>query len=229
MILAAALLVLVALGLFVAGLLSGVTAFYWTCVGVSAVAAVLLFVARRQLAAAPDEGRRPVARTEQARTEPARTGPATTEEPSPERAAEPAAAAAEPEAAEPETAEPRPAEPRPAEPEPAASETPSAAEPASPAPVQAAPATAAADADEPPAEEVEVSDLLLVVDMADDVFVVDEHPRYHLADCRWLSGRETIPLPVDEARTDGFSPCGLCSPDRHLAQVARARRAAGTS
>jgi hypothetical protein len=91
----------------------------------------------------------------------------------------------------------------------------------------AAPAAGVTASGDPPAEEVEVTDLLLVVDMHDDVFVVDEHPRYHLADCAWLAGREAIPLPVDEARTDGFTPCGFCSPDRYLAQVARARKAAG--
>ena len=49
------------------------------------------------------------------------------------------------------------------------------------------------------------------------MLVVDEHPRYHAAGCRWAGTRETIPLPVDEARTDGFTPCAVCSPDRTLA------------
>jgi hypothetical protein len=77
---------------------------------------------------------------------------------------------------------------------------------------------------EPPLEEVEVTDLLLVVDLTDEVLVVDEHPRYHLEDCRWLAGRETFPLPLDEARADGFTPCGTCAPDRHLADRERGRR-----
>jgi hypothetical protein len=72
-----------------------------------------------------------------------------------------------------------------------------------------------------------VTDLLLVVDLRDEVLVVDEHPRYHVDGCPWLAGRTTIPLPVDEARTDGFTPCGQCAPDRHLAQLERARRAEG--
>jgi hypothetical protein len=80
------------------------------------------------------------------------------------------------------------------------------------------------DDGEPPLEEVEVTDLLLVMDLHDEVVVVDEHPRYHLAECSWLRGRSTIPLPVDEARTDGFTPCGVCTPDRHLAGVERDRR-----
>ena len=73
-------------------------------------------------------------------------------------------------------------------------------------------------------EEVEVTDLLIVVDLKDEVLVVDEHPRYHVAECKWLAGRETIPLPLDEARTDGFTPCAVCSPDRTLAERARAGR-----
>jgi hypothetical protein len=77
---------------------------------------------------------------------------------------------------------------------------------------------------EPPVEEVEVTDLLLVVDLKDDVFVLDEHPRYHVAECPRLVGHEAIPLPLDEARTDGFTPCGVCSPDRTMAERERARR-----
>jgi hypothetical protein len=79
--------------------------------------------------------------------------------------------------------------------------------------------------DDPPIEEVEVTDLLLVVDLHDEVVVVDEHPRYHLPECRFLTGRTGIPLPMDEARADGFTPCALCTPDRHLAERERARRA----
>ena len=70
-----------------------------------------------------------------------------------------------------------------------------------------------------------MTDLLLVVDLHDEVHVVDEHPRYHLAGCPWLAGRTSIPLPVDEARTDGFTPCGRCAPDHGLAEVERGRRA----
>jgi hypothetical protein len=32
-------------------------------------------------------------------------------------------------------------------------------------------------------------------------------------------------MPLDEARSDGFTPCGTCAPDRHLAQQARERKA----
>jgi hypothetical protein len=74
---------------------------------------------------------------------------------------------------------------------------------------------------------VEVTDLLLVVDLRDEVLVVDEHPRYHVAGCSWLTGRTAVSLPLDEARTDGFTPCGRCTPDRRIAQLERARRAGG--
>jgi hypothetical protein len=84
-------------------------------------------------------------------------------------------------------------------------------------------ATPAEPAD-PPVEEVEVTDLLLVVDLTDEVLVIDEHPRYHLAGCVHVAGRTTIPLPLDEARTDGFTPCAVCAPDSTLAERARRRR-----
>jgi hypothetical protein len=83
-----------------------------------------------------------------------------------------------------------------------------------------------ADVSDPPVEDVEWTDLLLVVDLKDEVLVVDEHPRYHLPGCVHLDGRTTIPLPVDEARSDGFTPCAGCEPDRNLAERARARKAA---
>ena len=69
-----------------------------------------------------------------------------------------------------------------------------------------------------------MTDLLLVVDLKDEVYVIDERPRYHLAGCVHLRGHTAIPLPMDEARIDGFSPCGICAPDRNLAQRERARR-----
>jgi hypothetical protein len=174
-ILAAGLLVLAGLGLFVAGILTGVTVLYWGCVAACVVAAVLLIVARRQM------GR---------------------------QAPEPASA--------PDTAAPLPKD-RPTGTAPA-EET--AAAPADEAPAD----EPAADLPDPEVEEVEVTDLLVVVDLKDEVLVVDERPRYHVAGCRWVGQRETIPLPVDEARTDGFTPCAVCSPDRTLADRARARR-----
>ncbi|MGY1698039.1 hypothetical protein ACI780_24360 [Geodermatophilus sp. SYSU D00814] len=202
MVLAAALLVLAGVGLFVLGVMTAATAWYWACVGACALATALLVVARLR---APAEAGVPAPRTdERPAAEPARRP-------------EPAPAADGEESAAAPGAEDRP-RPRPA--------------PAStgPQPV-AAPAgrrgrgATGPDAD-PPEEDEEVTDLLLVVDLDDEVRVVDEHPRYHLADCAWLAGRETVPLPVREARADGFTACARCGPDAHLAHRERARRAA---
>jgi hypothetical protein len=252
-ILGAALLVLIALGLFVGGIATGASAFYWACVAVSALAAVLLFTARRRMGRAP------------AGDEP---GPA---EQRPQR---PAAGRAEEQAAVPPDAPPAQAVPSATAgtdgPEPllsqageVANEAPAGAERAArdrPAEagdgrvaslphgepagtVSGATATGGAQdgavgpppepmgavdgSGDPPVEEVEVTDLLLVVDLRDEVLVVDEHPRYHVAGCPWLTGRTTIPLPLDEARTDGFTPCARCAPDRTLAGLERARRSEG--
>ena len=191
MILAAGLLVLAGLGLFVGGLATGTTSYYWGCVACCAVAAVLLIAVRlrpgsRVAPAAGEAPAKPVRRAEAPTVTPAAARESDTATPT---------AAADP-----------------------------AADPARPA--AAATPDVAPSGEEPGEEDVEVTDLLMVVDLRDQVLVVDEHPRYHLADCRWLRGRATIPLPVAEARSDGFTPCGVCSPDRHLADLARARKAA---
>ncbi|SOE02767.1 hypothetical protein [Blastococcus haudaquaticus] len=206
MILAAGLLVLLGLGLFVAGVLTGVTALYWGCVAVCVVAAVLLFVARKRLAAPTAADARTTAAT--ARTEkPVSTAderPGSTPEQAPGAPAEPAAAG---------TATP-------------AEGVTQAAAGATAASVAQAPGVAG-ELPDPPVEEVEVTDLLIVVDLKDEVLVIDEHPRYHLPGCVHLGGHTPIPLPLDEARTDGFTPCAACAPDRNLAQRARDRRVAG--
>jgi hypothetical protein len=170
-ILGAGLLLLVGLGLLVGGALTGVTALYWGCVAACLVAAVLLVLVRRQMAAERGGAERVVAE---------RGAAARSEQRTPDR--------------------PPPAD--------------------EPAPEPGRPAGG-----EPPLEEVEVTDLLLVMDLRDEVLVVDEHPRYHLSGCPHLAGADTFPLPIDEARSDGFTPCGTCSPDRNLAQRARERRA----
>jgi hypothetical protein len=177
----AALLVLLGLGLFVSGILTGLTVLYWGCVAACVAAAVLLIAARRQI------GRRAAAAAQATASAPAK-----------------------------KTA--------PGEPAPAADGAPGEPAPADEAPSGKAPGV---DLPDPGVEDVEVTDLLMVVDLKDEVLVVDEHPRYHVAGCRWLAGRETIPLPLDEARTDGFTPCAVCSPDRTLAERARARKHAG--
>jgi hypothetical protein len=152
---AAAVLVLAGIGLFVAGVVTDGPVWYWACVGVSALAAVLLLLARRELA----------------------------------RSA------------------------------PGAAMSGGTGRPGAPSP-----AGRGGQGDEPPAEEVAASDLLMVMDMSEDVLVVDEHPRYHLEECPYLIGQLGIRVPVDQARTDGFTPCGLCAPDRRLASSERARR-----
>ncbi|HEY0402408.1 MAG TPA: hypothetical protein VGD09_10350 [Blastococcus sp.] len=191
MILAAGLLVLLGLGLFVAGILTGVTVLYWGCVAACVVAAALLVAVRRQLS-------RPASEVPAATTTPETA--ATT----PEKAATPTGTLP-------------------------VGATVVDSEPAHGATPQEPPAGTAGDLPDPAVEEVEVTDLLLVVDLKDEVLVVDEHPRYHLAGCVHVAGRTTIPLPLDEARTDGFTPCAVCAPDRNLADRARARKHAAGS
>ena len=87
------------------------------------------------------------------------------------------------------------------------------------------PATDEVDEDAEPGEEpTDAADLLIVSDLDTEVRVVDERPRYHLARCRWLATRPTLPLPVAEARQLGFTPCGVCRPDSSLAQRHRSGR-----
>ncbi|MGY1985861.1 hypothetical protein ACI792_06505 [Blastococcus sp. SYSU DS0669] len=232
MIVIAALLVLLGLGLFVGGLLTGTTALYWACVGACVVAAAVLVVARRQIAARAGEpaGGAAAGATASAAATGVPAAPAT-----PATTPDAGPAATGPDLATGATAVP-PATPPTAEP------APPTAEPAPAPPVEhpAAPAGPPTgghaavgrprelrELGEPPVEEVEVTDLLIIVDLTDEVLVVDEHPRYHVPGCVHLQGHEPIPLPLDEARTDGFTPCGACRPDRQLADRARARKARG--
>ncbi|WP_324277422.1 hypothetical protein [Blastococcus brunescens] len=194
MIVAAGLCVLLGLGLFLGGILTGVTAFYWGCVAVCVVAAVLLFLARRKLTQSPGRPPGPPRSVRRPRRRPRAPAPTTGRRGSGRargsvRLRRPGGATA----------------------------------------ASVAGATPAADLADPPVEEVEVTDLLVVVDLKDEVLVVDEHPRYHVDGCVHLAGHTPIPLPLDEARTDGFTPCAVCAPDRTLAQRARDRKAAGSS
>lgn len=213
MILAAALLVLAGLGLFVGGVLTGMTALYWGCVAACVLAAVLLFLARRRIATpAPAGAASAGAAPAKAPATEAAKAPATGSAPREEAtgAGRPGGATAA-SAVEQHATQQRPAT------EAETTEPPATAQPAP-----------AAELPDPPVEEVEVTDLLLVVDLKDEVLVVDEHPRYHLEGCVHLAGHTPIPLPLDEARTDGFTPCAVCAPDRNLAQRARERKAAGS-
>ena len=213
MISGAAVLVLVGVVLFVGGILTGLATYYWLCVLACGAAGVLLVLARARLGRPfPEEGSgAPGAPGSPAGTTAA--GVTAEGEPAPLRPAD-----GVPEAVEPASSGDQPGQP---------------GQPEQPGP----PGTPAAAhlhrgvhwpenlRGDPPVEDVEVTDLLLVVDLHDEVLVVDEHPRYHLPGCRWLKGRETIPMPIDEARTDGFTPCARCTPDRTLAQRKRTRRA----
>lgn len=76
--------------------------------------------------------------------------------------------------------------------------------------------------DEPVAQQVSAADAAQVARMNNEVLVIDGRPRYHLANCVHLLGRESEPLPVREAVELGFTPCGLCEPDTAL--LAEARR-----
>ncbi len=79
--------------------------------------------------------------------------------------------------------------------------------------------------DEPPVEDVPMSDALRAAQLDDAVLVVDGRPRYHLPDCPHLAGKDTVALPLSTARRSGFTPCAICRPDSTLLARARARRA----
>ena len=65
------------------------------------------------------------------------------------------------------------------------------------------------------------AEALRVADLPDEVRVVDGRPRYHLASCPHLVGREHEPLPVAEAVELGFTPCARCAPATALLTDAR--------
>jgi hypothetical protein len=107
---------------------------------------------------------------------------------------------------------------------PAVTPTPAPVPAAEPASVEAATASdvsAVGTEAEPAEEDTDAADLLVVSELAAEVRVVDERPRYHLAACSWLAGKPTLGLPVGEARQLGFTPCAVCSPDRTLAAAKR--------
>lgn len=49
------------------------------------------------------------------------------------------------------------------------------------------------------------------------VLVVVGRPRYHVAGCRYLTGKDSDSVDVAQARGDGFTACGVCKPDEALA------------
>lgn len=50
------------------------------------------------------------------------------------------------------------------------------------------------------------------------VHVVEGRPRYHDESCRYLSGRDVEGVDVMDARAEGYTECGVCSPDAALAE-----------
>ncbi len=84
------------------------------------------------------------------------------------------------------------------------------------------------DESRPAEEDTDAADLLVVYELTDEVLVVDENPRYHLARCRLPDHAQAERLPVREARELGFTPCGRCRPDTALARKHRASRATTT-
>jgi hypothetical protein len=70
--------------------------------------------------------------------------------------------------------------------------------------------------DEPAPQPVTPAEAARVARMSAQVLVIDGRPRYHLAGCVHLLGRDSEALPVSEAVKIGFTPCGLCEPDTVL-------------
>jgi hypothetical protein len=68
----------------------------------------------------------------------------------------------------------------------------------------------------PPEEPHDAEAAARAAEMSDEVFVVDELPRYHVAGCRSLIGSAVIPLSAREAMELGFTPCAWCAPVRSL-------------
>ncbi len=76
-------------------------------------------------------------------------------------------------------------------------------------------------ADEPAQQRVGPADAAHLARTTIEVLVVDGRPRYHLAGCPHLTGRDTEPVPVAEAIDLGFTPCGRCRPVDRLVVAAR--------
>ncbi|MFE0026830.1 hypothetical protein [Amycolatopsis sp. NPDC059021] len=203
-------LVLAALGLLVTALITATSLWAWISIGLSVLAGLLLvldWLRRRRRAAA-------------AEAEPAEAAESA-EDSEDSEAAEPATETAE--TTEEKDVEQTTLLPKAGElgdpgdtPEPDVSEDASDTEKTST--ITAAPAVRDGD---PPEEQTSADDLVIVSELEDEVVVVDEHPRYHLTDCGWLAGRDTIPIAVGEARQLGFTPCGRCTPDTSLAAAHR--------
>ncbi|WP_116205402.1 hypothetical protein [Amycolatopsis circi] len=205
------LLVLAALGLLVTALITGTSLWAWVSIGLSVLAGLLLLVdwLRRRKRADTDTE----ADTEDS-VDPEATADSEDEKPATEKdEAAPAEQDAEQTALLPATGELG---------DPADVPEPPVEKDAEPVSKREPKSEAKAVRDTPPGvEETAPEDLEVVKELDDEVVVVDEYPRYHLVDCGWLSGRDTIPIGVGEARQLGFTPCARCGPDAVLAAAHR--------
>lgn len=245
-------LVLVALGLLVTALITANSLWAWFSIGLSLVAAMALFLdwlrRRKSETAEATEPAETEAESEEAGTP---EGEAVTADATGGEAGEPGAEDPEATAADAKAAETgaalaamvaREGTPESTAEEDEGTEGPEAAQRPEEAPAERTVAADAVSADTTdtadaadtdgrddlagvPAEEgTDAADLLIVCELEDQVIVVDEHPRYHLAECRWLADHDTIPIAVSEARELGFTPCARCGPDAKLAERVRKKK-----
>lgn len=222
-------LVLAALALLVTALITATSLWAWVSIGLSVLAGLILLVdwlrRRKRAAAAAPSTQDGADAEDSADAKDTRDAGDTAEDADKEDAEATALLPSTGELGDPADVPDPVIEPE-DEPEPAAAETTAETTVAdSPAPA-AAVATKVTKADPtrenaPGEEETAADDLAIVSDLEDEVVVVDEYPRYHLVDCGWLSGRDTIPIAVGEARQLGFTPCARCGPDAVLAAAHR--------
>jgi hypothetical protein len=94
---------------------------------------------------------------------------------------------------------------------------PRAAEPAPTSGFAAEPVRVGAFADDEPAEESTVR-IAAANGAASSgtVYVVPGRPRYHVEDCRYLTGKDGEPRSLAEARNEGYTACGICRPDENV-------------
>jgi hypothetical protein len=75
----------------------------------------------------------------------------------------------------------------------------------------------------PAAEPVAAADADAEAGSGATVLIVAGRPRYHVDGCRYLTGKEAESVPVEKARADGFTACGVCKPDEAPAAEPAAR------
>ncbi|MEU4567268.1 hypothetical protein [Micromonospora sp. NPDC023956] len=206
MIVGSLLLILVAVVLLVVGLVGGSSVLLIASIGASLLAAVALVVGARQVAtartAADPSG--PTTRPGDRRRPPATAGTAPTDPRTTAGQAVPAQFTPTTDGAGGSGWRQPPGSP--------------VAEPESPT-APGSPVAVARDEDpddEPGVQEVSPADAARVARLDTEVLVVDGRPRYHVADCPHLLGREPEPLPASEAVELGFTPCADCAPDTVL-------------